>query len=650
MNRRVLLLEPNYRNKYPPVGLMKLAMYHRLQGDEVVFYKGDLPRFVLSEVTNDAIVKFNELDSEFDWRKLSPQISNFIYTGSLKTDSGVERAAERPFILKWLKHYRNYFRTGQYYKNPRWDRVCVTTLFTFHWNITIQTIEFAKKIINNEMELLVGGILASTVPDAVEKSTGIRPYCGIIQENKLLNDNPVDRPIDELPLDYSILDEIDYQYPANDAYYANTTRGCVNKCSFCAVPIIEQNYTPYIQLQGKINDIKARVGEQRHLLLMDNNVFASDKFDIIVDDIYASGFGKDATFIPPNHLDFAVRLLESGWNDRAAIRKIVRLLNHYSERLNGEQHDRVYALLLASGLTHEYTATKDKILTVYGELKSDYERFRSKKPVRRSVDFNQGVDARLATEDKIKKLATVAIRPLRVAFDSWSLRRDYVRAIELSARYGIKELSNYLLYNFKDHPVDLYRRLLLNIDLCDALDVNIYSFPMKYHPITDEKWFTNRDFCGKHWSRKSIRTIQAVLNSTKGKIGRGRTFFFKAFGRTEDEFLDMVNMPESFIIMRLDAELSGLTEKWRKAFGKLNNTERDFVEKIISTQDFTVNKMSQYPTAVQNVLKFYLIKRENISLVSPDAKASYIKEFESTCPTEISCECRELLTSCRHRV
>ena len=648
MNRRVLLLEPNYRNKYPPIGLMKLATYHRLQGDEVVFYKGDLTRFVLSEVTNDAIEKFTELDSEFDWRKLTPEISDFIQTGSLKPDSGLERATERPFILKWLKHYRNFFRTGQYYKIPRWDRVCVTTLFTFHWDITIQTIDFAKKVVKNQNQLLVGGILASAVPDKVEESTGIRPYCGIIHEKKLLGDNPVDRPIDELTLDYSILDEIDYRYPASDAYYAYTTRGCVNKCSFCAVPIIEKNYNPYIPLQARINDINKWFGEQRHLLLLDNNVFASDKFDTIIDEIHASGFGKGATFIPPNSLDNAVRLLESGWNDRAAIRKVVRLLNDFTERLNGEQHDKVYTLLLANGLTHYYTATKEKVLSAYPDLKSIYEKLRPKRPVLRSVDFNQGVDARLATEDKIKKIATTAIRPLRVAFDSWSLRKDYVQSIERASRYEIKVLSNYLLYNFKDHPVDLYRRLLLNIDLSDALDVNIYSFPMKYHPIMEEKWFTNRDFVGTYWSHKAIRTIQAVLNSTKGKIGRGRTFFFKAFGRNEDEFLEMIHMPEAFIIMRWDAELSGLTEEWRKAFRQLDHTERDLVEKVVSTGNFTLKNVAEYSTAVQNVLKFHLIKRENINPAAPDAKKLHIKEFELSCPMEISRECLDLIEISRN--
>jgi hypothetical protein len=40
--KKVLLLEPNYKNKYPPMGLMKLATYYRNRGDDVRFFIGDL--------------------------------------------------------------------------------------------------------------------------------------------------------------------------------------------------------------------------------------------------------------------------------------------------------------------------------------------------------------------------------------------------------------------------------------------------------------------------------------------------------------------------------------------------------------------------------------------------------------------------------
>ena len=44
-SRKVLLIEPNYKNKYPPMGLMKIATYFRRCKDDVRFFKGDLKLF-----------------------------------------------------------------------------------------------------------------------------------------------------------------------------------------------------------------------------------------------------------------------------------------------------------------------------------------------------------------------------------------------------------------------------------------------------------------------------------------------------------------------------------------------------------------------------------------------------------------------------
>ena len=114
----------------------------------------------------------------------------------------------------------------------------------------------------------------------------------------------------------------------------------------------------------------------------------------------------------------------------------------------------------------------------------------------------------------------INIRPLRIAFDHYAQRDVYIEAVTKAAKCGIMELSNYLLYNFEDEPSELYYRMKINVDLCEKLGVTIYSFPMKYHPISDPAYFKNRDYLGKHWNRKFIRAVQAVLNSTKGKIGK----------------------------------------------------------------------------------------------------------------------------------
>ena len=113
-------------------------------------------------------------------------------------------------------------------------------------------------------------------------------------------------------------------------------------------------------------------------------------------------------------------------------------------------------------------------------------------------------------------LEQIPVRPLRIAFDDVKTEPKYKKSIKLSIKHGMNDFSNYLLYNFKDKPVDLYHRLSINVKMCEDMDVSIYSFPMKYHPIRDEHSH-DRDYIGKNWNRKYIRAVQAILNATKGK-------------------------------------------------------------------------------------------------------------------------------------
>lgn len=668
--RKVLLIEPNYKNKYPPMGLMKLAMYYRLQGDDVTFWKGDFTSFVVEELLKDLFrslenaKEFLEQDESatFDLSRLrteTPAIRNYIRSGKMVPDSNLEILAETmPMLKRWLQDYRNRFTSKWYFNEPRWDRVCVTTLFTFYWDITIETIEFAKRICKDwRRNVHVGGVLASVVPERVQKTTGIKPHCGVLNITHYRGDDLLPAPftrtaIDALPLDYSLLDETDYEYPETDAFYGYATRGCVNRCPFCVVPILEPEYRDFIPLKERIEYTTKEFGEQRNLLLLDNNVFASPRFEKIIDDIKACGFGRNDKYVRPNQLKIAVRQLKRKWNDRAYLRRIVRLLGEYKDwterHENKERYNHLYSLLSNNGLLHDYTATKSGALSVCKEIEKDYDKWHKKRthPITRIVDFNQGLDARLATPEKMRKLSEIAIRPMRIAFDNWAFRLQYVRAIKLGAENGIVNSSNYLLYNFKDTPDDLYNRLLINIDLCDALGVNIYSFPMKYHPISDPDYFSNRDYIGEHWNRKFIRAIQSVLNSTHGKIGRGRTFFFKAFGRNLDEFHDLLDLPEAFIIRRWDAEICGLKEEWIRARNGMTAEERKTANEIVATNVFDANEIKKQPARIAKFLSYYLIRREDIPVTSGKDKAAYIAKFEASCTLEVSEVCRNLLAQC----
>lgn len=617
MNRKVLLLEPNYKNKFPPIGLMKLATYFKLRGDDVVFYKGDMKDFMINDITNDCVDKLKQLDGSINWKLRADRIATFIkYRKKSDLDKiGLEDSEYAILLYPWLEHFKNFYHKKEYIKHPKWDWVGVTTLFTFYWKITIETIEFAKLLVKDKKNLMIGGVLASIQPKEIEAATGIKPHCGTLHTpyKDIDEDNPY--IIDELPLDYSILDEIDYEYPDSGAFYSYSTRGCIRHCAFCAVPILEPQYQSYLPLKERIERTRRLYGDQQNLLLMDNNVLASENLAEIIEDIRSCGFTPGAKYIEPNQYNLAIRNLRLGMNDRAYIRKSWKLLKDLNEMrsLNEEARTFIYRVREENGLLHVNTCTKESLIRTYKDFAPYFEKKYAKQKGRlRYIDFNQGVDARLFNDERVGLLSRIPVRPLRIAFDDVKTEKAYTKALTMSVNAGMKDFSNYLLYNFKDTPQDLYRRLRVNVDLCETLDVSIYSFPMKYHPIRGEHSH-DRDYIGEHWNRKYIRAVQAILNATKGKIGRGVSFFEKAFGRNEEEYMELLIMPETFLLFRFFFEHLGYTQQWRKAMSELTDAEREELYPIIFKNDFNhIDELTENEK-FRHILKFYKNYRGDIA-------------------------------------
>lgn len=248
--RKVLLIEPDYANKFPPIGLMKISTYYKNRGGwDVTFYKGNLRTLVLETITDKCVDMFTTIDPSRDWSLRKDKIFEYIKTrrSALIPETGIEESEYSTLLEGKLKDYKDYWWKGEWKKHPEWDRVGVTTLFTFYWDKTIKTIEFAKLLCKDwKHNLMVGGVLASIQPKEIEAATGVKPHIGILRKGDL--DKGDEQFIDYLPLDYSILDEVDYKYSMSNAFYGYMSRGCIRHCPFCAVWTLEPDYIPYIKL------------------------------------------------------------------------------------------------------------------------------------------------------------------------------------------------------------------------------------------------------------------------------------------------------------------------------------------------------------------------------------------------------------------
>ena len=108
MNRKVLLIEPNYKNKYPPMGLMKLAMYYRMKGDDVRFYKGDMKSLAVELICEDLIEHLEIIYPEVFWKEYYLALFNYIKVGRY---SFLEehRVFDSEDILEIVKNFRKRY-------------------------------------------------------------------------------------------------------------------------------------------------------------------------------------------------------------------------------------------------------------------------------------------------------------------------------------------------------------------------------------------------------------------------------------------------------------------------------------------------------------------------------------------------------------
>jgi hypothetical protein len=194
----------------------------------------------------------------------------------------------------------------------------------------------------------------------------------------------------------------------------------------------------------------------------------------------------------------------------------------------------------------------------------------------RAVDFNQGLDARKLSAEKMKLLARTAIRPLRLALDNSCMVKTYIAAVKLACDHGVPEIGTYVLFNYRDTPKSFYERLRLSIELNESVGAKITSFPMRYIPLADK----DRRHVGPHWNRRLLRGIQCILLSTHGVVSPRQEFFEAAFGRDYSEFVRIASMPEHYIIQRRSHESNGALD-WEGLFSRLTDGQRSTLYEIL---------------------------------------------------------------------
>jgi len=204
---------------------------------------------------------------------------------------------------------------------------------------------------------------------------------------------------------------------------------------------------------------------------------------------------------------------------------------------------------------------------------------------RRKVDFNQGIDARLITRKIARTLGTISLSPVRLAFDHDSVEGRYRRAIQELADVGFWRFMTYIMFNFNDTPRSLYRRMKANVELSQRLGIEVAGFPMRFIPIDD----VSRGYVSAGWKWRYLRGIQCVLLATHGIVSPNRKFFVGAFGNSFDEFLEILSMPDRYIIHREKYRHNEAAD-WLRRFRKLSTASRNELLDILRDLNATRDK------------------------------------------------------------
>jgi hypothetical protein len=236
-------------------------------------------------------------------------------------------------------------------------------------------------------------------------------------------------------------------------------------------------------------------------------------------------------------------------------------------------------------LDNNILASKDFRRTVREIRDAGFEAGARRNGRQRVLDFNQGIDARLVTDEVAELLATTAVSPIRLAYDYSGMKKPYVAAIKRLARHGFQEFTNYVMFNFQDNPRDFYERIRLNVELSQELGIRITGFPMKYSPVTE----VNRRYIAPGWKWRYLRGIQCVLLATHGLVSPNPVFFDAAFGPDYDRFLEIVSMPDRYIIYR-EKYKNAEAQDWHRLYHEIPMTSRGEFLDILAKLNRSRNK------------------------------------------------------------
>ncbi|MCJ7635523.1 hypothetical protein MUP77_24435, partial [Candidatus Bathyarchaeota archaeon] len=196
------------------------------------------------------------------------------------------------------------------------DIIYVTSLFTYSWRNVHEAVRYYKALFP-KTELILGGIYASLLPDHAMHSGADFIYVGFSEE------------FDNFRPDYSLIEK--WGWKSNILF---SSRGCIRRCSFCAIPTLEGRIT----MKSTVLDLIDQ--RFKKIVFWDNNILATSGWRKIFAELRELGYevdfnqGLDARLVDEevaeevSHLKTrVVRLAYDNSKDSDAVDKAISFLS-----------------------------------------------------------------------------------------------------------------------------------------------------------------------------------------------------------------------------------------------------------------------------------------------------------------------------------
>ena len=205
----------------------------------------------------------------------------------LIVEPAVKSIAPNIALMKWatwceLNGHEYRYVIGKQLTDIIPDKILMSCIFSYYSETYKDTINYYRSMFP-KADIIIGGSFPTLNPKWFENNFISNPF---LSSGNITLVSGMSNEIKHLPPKYSVC-------PSSKKIVLYASRGCVNKCGYCAVPKLEGPMKSFSSISDILNHGRKEIPDATSVVLYDNNFTAHEYFDNIVDELVEFGLPVD---------------------------------------------------------------------------------------------------------------------------------------------------------------------------------------------------------------------------------------------------------------------------------------------------------------------------------------------------------------------